>query len=199
MHTPILAQIFSDLRQQAWAVQDGLLPDDCLLSLRQMALQQYQSQQMTKARVGQGAKKLQRESIRGDEIAWIENWQQDPALQLYKDFLLEMAVAAGPELFLSLKSLEAHFAVYPTGSFYRAHVDQHPRTRHRQISCILYLGDWQPGDGGELMLYPQGNASICIKPKANRFLCFLSKDLVHEVLLVNKLRLSLTGWLRDDG
>jgi SM-20-related protein len=63
------------------------------------------------------------------------------------------------------------------------------------ITLILYLNDnWQPGDGGELKIYKE-NEEILVEPIGGRCIIFKSAALEHEVLLTNKSRLSLTGWL----
>lgn len=54
-----------------------------------------------------------------------------------------------------MKRLEGHLAVYPPGSHYSRHVDQHVGSRHRLVSCILYLNPpgWREEDGGQLRMY----------------------------------------------
>lgn len=57
-------------------------------------------------------------------------------------------------LMLGLFGFESHFALYPTGSFYRRHLDQFQGASHRTVSCITYLNDdWLPEHGGALRLY----------------------------------------------
>lgn len=104
-------------------------------------------------------------------------------------------------LYLGLVDFEGHFAVYPKGGFYKAHLDRHRETSDRIVSVILYLNaDWKPGDGGELKLWiTPGNKEgdfIIIEPRMGTLVCFLSEDFWHEVLPAEKTRASITGWFR---
>lgn len=61
---------------------------------------------------------------------------------------------------------------------------------------IMYLNEcWQDGDGGELCVYNDGVAET-ISPLNGRSVFFKSSELEHEVLLVNKPRMSITGWIK---
>ena len=60
---------------------------------------------------------------------------------------------------------------------------------------IVYLNeDWKTGDGGELKIYLADKDAL-IEPIKNRCVIFKSDTLEHEVLVTNKSRFSLTGWL----
>jgi SM-20-related protein len=100
-------------------------------------------------------------------------------------------------LFLSLKDYEIHMTVYPTGSFYKRHLDQFRADDHRKLSAICYLNrNWTDDDGGQLRMYlPEGNKDFL--PLAGRLVCFRSDQIEHEVLPAKKERLSLTGWILD--
>jgi len=66
------------------------------------------------------------------------------------------------------------------------------------VSMVIYLNpNWQPGDGGELRLYPSDGSVINIAPKAGTLALFLS-ELEHEVLPTLKPRYSITGWMLDE-
>jgi SM-20-related protein len=61
---------------------------------------------------------------------------------------------------------------------------------------ILYLNEnWQINDGGELCIYKQEIKQL-IEPTNCKLVFFKSSDLLHEVLITNKPRLSVTGWLK---
>gem|GEM_PF-4344196 len=92
-------------------------------------------------------------------------------------------------------------AQYPSGSFYKAHLDQHKGKNSRILTIILYLNDnWKPQHAGQLKFYNDtslgldGNAMV-IEPTGGKIALFLSNDYWHEVLPSNHSRLSLTGWL----
>lgn len=65
--------------------------------------------------------------------------------------------------------------------------ERHPSTGWmRRLSCCLYLSDWQPGDGGELMLgHSPMEAVRSVEPKRNRVVLFecgpASYHAVHQV------------------
>ena len=62
---------------------------------------------------------------------------------------------------------------------------------------IYYLNhEWQPGHGGELILWPRDDdtSHVCVKPVADRLLLFIS-SLEHEVLPAWRPRYALTTWM----
>ena len=63
---------------------------------------------------------------------------------------------------------------------------------------IMYLNvDWQTVDGGELCIYHKDDTQV-IAPMNGKCVFFKSDELEHEVLLINKPRMSITGWLRKE-
>lgn len=63
---------------------------------------------------------------------------------------------------------------------------------------IMYLNsDWQIDDGGELCIYNEDDCQH-ISPTQGKSVFFKSDELEHEVLLANKPRMSITGWLKVD-
>jgi SM-20-related protein len=61
----------------------------------------------------------------------------------------------------------------------------------------MYLNvDWKPGDGGELRIY-HDRFDQDITPTDGKIVFFNSSEFEHEVLLTNKTRLSITGWLKS--
>jgi SM-20-related protein len=87
--------------------------------------------------------------------------------------------------------------VYPTGTFYKRHLDQFSREDHRKLSVICYLNhDWKDYEGGQLRAYVQDEV-IDVLPLAGRIVCFRSDQIEHEVLPASRPRLSITGWILD--
>ncbi len=63
---------------------------------------------------------------------------------------------------------------------------------------IMYLNaQWELKDGGELCIYHTDHTQT-IAPLNGTCVFFKSSELEHEVLITNKPRLSITGWLRTD-
>lgn len=150
-----------------------------------------------KAGIGKNQQKQINEAIRGDYIRWIEKTTAPPELSVYLDRLQELMAFLNRTLFLSLKDFEIHMTVYPTGTFYKRHIDQFRKDDHRILSVICYLNDnWRDEDGGQLRLFLD-NGHHDILPTAGTLVCFRSDQIEHEVLRANRTRLSLTGWILD--
>jgi len=97
--------------------------------------------------------------------------------------------------FLPLKDIELMYAIYEKGSFYKRHKDRFEHHQHWFFTVVLYLTDWVPGDGGELLLYKE-DETVTVKPSAGTFVIFTSET-EHEVLPTSARRYSVTGWVTD--
>ncbi|WP_293933152.1 2OG-Fe(II) oxygenase [Iodobacter sp.] len=147
------------------------------------------------AGIGRNAGHAVLEQIRGDEICWIE--PTDPLAATALAQLAELKYALNSQLYLGLDELECHFAIYPVGSFYKRHLDQHRGEDTRVVTIVLYLNPaWQAHDGGELRLYLGEEQYMDIAPVGGSLVVFLSNQFEHEVLVSKRERLSLTGWFR---
>lgn len=138
-------------------------------------------------------------NIRKSQIYWIEDWTATSALNIFKVKLTDLMLSLNRYFFLAMKRFESQFAIYEKGGFYKKHIDQHSTTRHRQVSCILYLEDCP--DGGELVLYNRNNrqqVDKVIHPKKGTLITFFSSQIYHEVLESKGRRYGLTSWMRDD-
>jgi SM-20-related protein len=61
---------------------------------------------------------------------------------------------------------------------------------------ISYLNaDWLESDGGQLMIHSE-KGSQKIDPVQGKMVFFKSDEMEHEVMLTNKRRMSVTGWLK---
>jgi SM-20-related protein len=100
--------------------------------------------------------------------------------------------------YTDINGYEFHYAMYETGSCYKKHLDQFRNNSSRKYSLIFYLNeDWQENDGGELCIYDGGDVQK-ILPVTGKSVFFRSDELPHEVLVANRPRLSITGWLKID-
>ena len=132
---------------------------------------------------------------------WLEDESLTGGQRVYLERLEEVRAGLNRNLFLGLMDFEGHFAVYPEGGFYKAHLDRHRGSLERVVTVILYLNaDWQPGDGGELKIWTQPGdkegAFELVEPRMGTLVCFLAGDHWHEVLPAMKTRASITGWFR---
>ncbi|WP_035055691.1 2OG-Fe(II) oxygenase [Andreprevotia chitinilytica] len=134
-------------------------------------------------------------AIRSDEVLWLD--KEDGADSLAWHRLEELRAVLNQALFLGLAELECHLAVYPEGSFYARHIDQHRNQDTRVITVVLYLNpDWRDEHGGELRLYLDDGTHRDIRPEAGKLVVFMSDRFEHEVLPAKRERWSLTGWYR---
>lgn len=190
LNAGLLAQALADTgacRVDGFPADTAALRDD-LLRLREAGL-------LHEAAVGHGGDRVLRQDIRGDSTLWLDDAAAGAAAC---DFLAQLDVLRGElnrELFLGLAEVEAHYACYPPGAFYRRHRDRFRDNDARTVSVVSYLNDdWNPGDGGALRLYLRdGEAEV--PPQGGTSVVFLS-ELEHEVLPATRQRLSIAAWMR---
>lgn len=177
-------------------VDNFLSPTD-VQSIRTHALALKAAGSMQKAGIGNNHLHQINRNVRGDFIQWINPEETiEPIQRLHKHFT-ELIQQLNRTCFLGLKDMELHLAVYPTGTFYKRHSDRFKAKAHRVISAITYLNpDWQPTDGGQLIIYQETSSAIEIEPLAGRLVLFRS-ELEHEVLPTTAERVSITGWMLD--
>lgn len=157
--------------------------------------------QFKPASIGQGSALQLNSTIRNDQISWLGNDSSGDQeilaeLNLWKNYLNE-------NLFLSTRTIEAHFAVYEAGHFYDRHIDQRKNESDsfRALTFVVYLHSaWKSGDGGELIVTEGDSNQIkqIIEPLPGRVVIFKSDEVWHEVRKSNFTRSSLTGWFRYD-
>jgi len=195
-------KIIDEIVERGWSVCENFLPADSLQLLVQEANELWHDGRFSPAGIGRGADLKVHPEIRGDQVLWWDGENLTLAQRNYWDAIESLRIQLNQELFLSLRDFEAHYAVYPAGSFYKKHLDQFRQTSQRAISCILYLNpEWQPSSGGQLRIYDSENDQLFtdVFPIAGRFVCFRSDAIYHEVLPATRQRFSLTGWLRRRG
>ncbi|HTN18129.1 MAG TPA: 2OG-Fe(II) oxygenase [Chitinophagaceae bacterium] len=136
-------------------------------------------------------------SVRTDVIYWLDRAHNDTVENDFFDLMDAFVLHLNSTCYTGITGYEFHYALYEKGSFYKKHLDQFRNNESRQYSMIMYLNeDWMQGDGGELCIYPAGKQIQNISPENGKSVFFKSSELEHEVLLTNKPRLSITGWLK---
>lgn len=88
--------------------------------------------------------------------------------------------------FLGILRKEFHYALYPTGNFYKRHIDTFQNDDRRKLSFVCYLNEagWLPENGGELVLYLDDTSKETEKviyPLPGRVVIFESQIIEHEV------------------
>lgn len=188
------------LLQQGFFVVDEACPAMLFEALIQESKQlQAEFQQ---AKIAQGGLN---QAIRGDITRWLRT--DDHAGSLYLALLEKLGHHLNQQLYSGIRRVEAHYASYAAGDFYKLHRDnplshqpvtQPSRQHSRLISTVFYLNPvWQAAWHGELHLQDQQQHWHKILPLPNRLVIFQS-DLLHEVCPASHERRSIAGWLRRD-
>ncbi len=187
--------LIDHLLEHNWVALARALPEEVVKALREEAKALWQAGNFHNAKVGREGEKVKSE-IRNDHIHWLDETNLSDVQMSYFAVLNEIKDRLNRELFLGIASFEGHYAIYPEGSFYKAHLDRFQDADERVLSCILYLNDnWQPDFGGQLRLHLE-EKTLDIEPEGGTMVIFYSDRVLHEVLPANAERWSLTGWFR---
>lgn len=187
--------IFDHLAEKHYVFIDHFISVESCTGLRGAISEYREKAAFHVAGIGTGDDMQINREIRTDRIHWVDRSDNHPAVHVFLDEVVELMKRINRECFLSLSGYEFHFAHYPPGSYYKRHLDQFDKHNNRLISVICYLNeDWKPGDGGELKVFLKDGEEI-IEPIEGRLILMRSNILEHEVLITNKDRLSITGWL----
>ena len=194
--------MMDSMARQGWATMADCVTEGDSRRLRDECTLAFDKGDFRRAGVGRGGNLEVREEIRRDHVLWIEPGVATVEQEIWLATLETLRLALNQRFFLGLFDYEGHFAIYPTGGFYKPHLDRHAGTSDRIMTIILYLNeDWQPGDGGELKLWTTPRAREgefqLIEPLMGTVVCFLAEDFWHEVLPATKQRMSITGWFRQ--
>lgn len=195
-----LVPAIETIATQGYAVIDDFLSPINIAALRLVVKQKWQTGQMVSAKTGKV--KLKNQTIRGDYIAWLDEQDENTAVQAYFRQMELLRMRLNMQLFMNVQELETHVALYPVGTVYQKHLDQFshgatPQLQARQLSAVLYLNpNWDIEDGGALRLHLNETDCLDVLPNAGRLVLFLSAKFWHEVLPANRERVSITGWFR---
>lgn len=186
--------LLNDVQEKGWSYQKNFFDMALIHKLAEQCQIRNDEGHMHMAAIGHGKNKSIKEGIRSDKISWLTNEESNHAVKTFQHEMKLIRHELNQNFYLGLNEYECHFAMYPEGSFYKAHVDRFKNDSRRTVTFITYLNkDWQQGDGGELRLHLEDGMRD-IQPYAGSVICFMSDSILHEVLLSHKPRLSLTGW-----
>ncbi|MBK8144241.1 MAG: 2OG-Fe(II) oxygenase [Bacteroidetes bacterium] len=164
--------------------------------LKQNLMALYFDEQLLHAGTGNEMAINHNSKMRGDKIYWLDrlhkNTYENDFFDLMDDFILYL----NRTCYTGITGYEFHYTLYEKGRFYKKHLDQFRNNKSRAFSMIMYLNtDWQKEDGGELCIHHQHHLQN-ISPLQGKSVFFKSDELEHEVLLTNRSRMSITGWLK---
>ncbi|MCA0431519.1 MAG: 2OG-Fe(II) oxygenase [Bacteroidetes bacterium] len=187
----MIEKIINEVYSNGYSITPDFFSKDEISSLIDSFNQKKDN--IKKASIGNNNLKTINTDIRSDKIVWLDN--NENTLAFFFGFINELTIQLNRKCFLGLNSNEFHFAVYNKGDFYKKHKDAFNNSSERKITIITYLNEnWGDEDGGELVIYLD-NKTLKIEPKAGTIVIFES-FIEHEVLICNKDRVSLTGWLK---
>lgn len=200
MDIPVPRRIIDDassaLHDHGWWAGTGVVEEDLVTALRGDLRDLIEHDRLHRAGIGRDRDfQLDRE-VRNDRVFWLN--RQRPVQQRFLEQMENLRLMLNRELFLGLFEFEAHYAHYPPGGHYKRHYDSFRGGANRLVSLVAYLTEnWQPGDGGELVLYGEDDAVLAtIEPRAGSLALFLSEEIPHEVLPAARDRMSIAGWFR---
>lgn len=179
-------------------ITENFLDKKLTSHLRENLKALYAQKQLVAAGVGNGSVVIQDAQIRSDKIYWLDRKHNDPFENELFDLIDRFISHLNETCYTGITGYEFHYTLYETGSFYKRHKDQFRNNKGRQFSMIMYLNeDWSENDGGALCIHHEGN-SRKIMPLNGNCVLFKSSEMEHEVLITNKPRMSITGWLKTE-
>lgn len=137
------------------------------------------------------------QKMRTDKIRWLDKSNNNAFEQEFLELADEFVVHLNRTCYTGINAHEFHYAVYEKGSYYKRHTDQFKTDTNRKFSLINYLNeDWLEEDGGQLFLYQEEQIQK-IQPQSKTAVFFNSEAMEHEVVLCQRSRMSISGWLKS--
>lgn len=194
---PLYENIIADLTNKQYSIVDNFFTSEEVVALRESLLHKYEEDTFKKSAIGNRTNEVVKKAIRGDIILWIDENNINPSEQLFFNKINDLKDYLNRTCFMGINQKEFHYAIYPEGTFYKRHLDTFQNDDRRKLSFVCYLNEenWQPENGGELVLYLEKGEEV-VYPFPGKVVIFESQILEHEVKSVNTPRLSITGWLK---
>lgn len=186
--------IATALYQQGYIILEKALPSKLVGHLLIAAIEQ--AAQFKPAGIGRDNQHQVNNVIRTDQILWLST--SNSAESAYLVEMEALREAMNKRLFMGLFDYEASFAHYPSGAFYKKHLDAFKGQTNRVLTTVFYLNEnWQKEQGGDLVIYNTKNdLPIHVNPEAGTLVIFLSDEFPHEVKTTYTDRYSIAGWFR---
>ena len=178
-------------------IAENFLSEDLARNLKENLMSHYSGNRLRSAGTGNDIQVVHNKSVRSDIIYWLDRKHNNPHELIFFDLMDSFISYLNSTCYTGITGYEFHYTRYEEGSFYKKHLDQFRNNDSRQFSMIMYLNeDWQKKDGGELCIHHPDSLQH-ISPVNGKTVFFKSSELEHEVLLTNKPRMSITGWLKN--
>jgi len=184
------------LTKTGYVVVKDALPSGCWQDLQIEAEHLLTGAAFARGRIGHGGTIHEDGATRRDSLCWLDPGM--PAGGTYLRWMNELRLVLNRELFLGLTAFEAHYAHFPVGAFYGAHLDRYQDSNARVLSAVFYCNeDWPADAGGEFVLYDdQGAPCLTLAPRGGTLILFLSAGALHEAKAARRARWSIAGWFR---
>ena len=198
----VYENLITDILEKSYSIIDDFFDASEIEELRDSLKDIYEADCFKKAAIGDKFNEEVDKTIRGDFILWINEAEGRAVERRFFNKINNLVDYLNRTCFLGILQKEFHYAVYPTGTFYKRHLDTFQNDDRRKLSMVCYLNDdsWVATNGGELTLYlpsENGETALDIIPKPGRMVIFESQVLEHEVKpVLASERLSITGWLK---
>lgn len=192
-----IKRVAAELERTGHVVIPAFLGGEACAELAAECRALHELGQLLPAATGRGPARRHHAASRGDRTHWFEAAALTAAQAAYWQAMQILRVDLNRSLLFGLEELEAHYALYPSGTRYVRHRDRFRDDDARVLSSVLYLNaDWRGEDGGQLRLYLAQNTHVDIYPEAGTLVLFLSAEFEHEVLPATRERVSIAGWFR---
>ncbi|KRB59891.1 2OG-Fe(II) oxygenase family protein [Flavobacterium sp. Root186] len=179
-------------------ISERFISDELSNNLKQNLIDLNAASLLLAAGIGNSEKLSFDGKIRNDAIYWLDKKHNNVFENEFFDKIDAFVVYLNESCFAGITGYEFHYSLYEKGDFYLKHLDQFKNNSSRKYSMISYLNsNWKESDGGELMIH-QNNIQQKISPVQGKTVFFKSNELVHEVLVTQNTRMSITGWLKSD-
>jgi len=179
-------------------IDNHFISDELSQHLKQNLLELLNQNKLKEAGTGNNVLVSHDKAVRSDLIYWLDRAHNNEYENDFFDQIDDFVKYLNRSCYAGINGYEFHYSLYEVGSFYQKHLDQFNNNPSRKYSMISYLNDdWQESDGGQLMIYQNYNNKK-VSPTQGKTVFFKSNELQHEVLVTQKQRMSVTGWLKRD-
>lgn len=179
-------------------ISEHFLSADLANNLKQNLIALNQDSLLQSAGIGNSEKLSYDGAIRSDSIYWLDKKHNNAFENEFFTQIEAFILYLNTTCYTGITGYEFHYSLYESGDFYLKHLDQFKNNPSRKYSMISYLNaNWEINDGGELVIHQLENNQK-ISPTQGKTVFFKSDELVHEVLVTQKTRMSITGWLKSE-